>query len=271
MITQQLRYNLGVLLTLGLLSGISYGTPSCENSNHEQMPQTRTFISAVSLSSGSGNVVVPVGANYVTISAVGAGGGGGGATSGGTAAAGGGAGAAIVGLLLPVTAGSSIPYSVGVGGNGGGSGWGNETGSTGTATIIGEIVLNGGFGGTTGQNAVGGSGGSVTISGTVVVAGATGVSGAGVAGKFSNYSFLAFGGASGGGVQWSNPFPGGATLIYKGGADAPNYSAGGGASAFAAGANAQQAGIKGSGGGGGGNRVLGGNGGNGFILLEFYS
>ena len=98
----------------------------------------------------SGNFTVPAGVTSITVGVTGAGGGG----AGGAymyAGGGGGSGSSVSGVVIPVTPGQVIPFTIGTGGAAGTAGSASVVagnGGNGSATYFGSYVTaNGGFGG----------------------------------------------------------------------------------------------------------------------------
>lgn len=187
---------------------------------------------------GTTSQVVPIWARRMRAEAWGAGGGGGGCTSG--AARGGGGGEYRLGEF-PVTPGASISCTVGAGGAGGTNS--PTGGASGAATSIGALMT-----------AMGGGGGAGAGGGVATAGGAGGTGGSGgqyaVNGAGSELSYLV-------NASYSNS-PGGGCF-------------GGGYGAFVIAANGNDGWATSIGGSGGANgAALGGLGGSGRIILEFF-
>lgn len=201
-------------------------------------------------SPGNYSLVVPANFTKATVTAVG--GGGGGWTNAGFAAPGGGGGGSIVDFPISVTTGQTINITVGQGG---------ASNNDGTDTIInvGTLVITCGKGFTSTDSILGGNGGSVNYTFGSTTGGLGGAFQ--VVGDNGNMNFFVYSGAGGGGTRAN----GGNVLLFSGGLADSNY-AGGGATAFANGADFTQNGSLGSGGG-----ANGGSGGNGFVKIIFYN
>lgn len=200
---------------------------------------------------GNYNIVVPSGATNCTISAVG--GGGGSCFNAGFASPGGGAGGAIINYPSSVSPGQTINVTVGQGG---------AVNADGTDTIIvlGTHTITCGKGLTSTNQTNGGNGGSVTLwTGNTIIGGLGGNFQA--VGNNGNISYFVYTGSGGGGIRAN----GGNNILFIGGLADANYG-GGGASAFANGANNHANGSLGSGGG-----ADNGIGGNGFVQINFFS
>lgn len=224
-----------------------------------------------SYTSGSGNFTVPANVNYLKVVAAGGGGGGGGGAGKNNFGGGsGGSGAIEREVMIAVTPGDVIAYSVGAGGLPGAAGALNAAGGNGGAggnTTFGSYTFYGGAQGIGGSGGTGGTATTIQLSKGLLytLSGAGGGSGAnGAAGEDS---FRASGGTGGDGSGGGNASGGG----------------GGGASAKAAGGNGGDKGVAGSngssasgGGGGGGGQTggsdsggAGGTGGNGYIDIYY--
>ena len=200
---------------------------------------------------GNYNVVVPANATNCTISAVG--GGGGGCYNAGFASPGAGLGGAIINYPTSVSPGQTINITVGQGGA-------VNTDGTDTIIVLGTQTITCGKGLTSTNQTNGGNGGSVTLWSGNTIAG--GVGGAFQAvGANGNISYFVYTGSGGGGTRAN----GGNNILFTGGIADANYG-GGGASAFANGANNHSNGTLGSGG-----AADNGIGGNGYVHINFYS
>ena len=250
------------------------------------------------LSSGSGTLTVPQGANAMHIQAAVGGGGGavggadydkaGGESSGG----GGGSGAYISDKVFSVTEGETITYAVGSVGSGAGKGFNVTASGGGTSSISGSTTgsifsltggggssgINGGVQGPLRSNSPG-SGGSATISGTAITSGTFRDSD----GITKNVTSLnsgpkgVFNDSGDGDTGSNNGNCGGDNCRIGGSTGAPSYAGtiagGSGGSSSGAGTNGG-AGTRGSGGGGGAAQVnsgstVGADGGSGEILYRF--
>lgn len=187
----------------------------------------------------NGTFIVPANVTSIYVTACGAGGGGSGASgSGAYSGAGGGSGESIIEHKFTVTPGSSISITTGIHGNGGAV---NNSGTDGTATIIGSLAtLNGGKG-------------ASTNNGGAAVTGAWGGSSAGQGGCVPAATT----------TNWVIPGGNGASSIFG------LYGSGGINNSSVNGADGQ----KGSGGGGGaesqaGAHGIGGDGGDGFVIIK---
>jgi hypothetical protein len=231
------------------------------------------------LTSGSGNWSVPVGVSLVRVTLIAGGGGGGASSSAASAGGGGGSGEYAIDLMVGVTAGGTVAYSVGAGGIAGTAG---GTGGTGGNTTFGPMAVLGGLGGLGGGGTrVGGRGGGST--------GGIGGANASTAGSLGTAGGAVFWGGSGGGA-------GGNTTTTSGSAGGPAGGrvggtagtagglqaggGGGGSTPWAEGATGGLGGAAGSSGtvntgngaGGGGGHASGqdgGTGGSGYILISY--
>jgi hypothetical protein len=218
-------------------------------------------ISAVALSgnvistytqSTPGNYSPVVPANAKSAHLFGVGGGGGGCLNIGFASPGGGAGGSLVDYPISVIPGQTINITVGAGG---------AVNADGTDTVfsIGSQTITCGKGFTSTDQSHGGNGGSVNLGFTTIAGGAGGAFQA--VGANGIVSYFVYSGAGGGGTRAN----GGNNLLFTGGVADANYG-GGGASAFANGADNHTNGTLGSGGG-----ADSGAGGDGYISIIFYS
>ncbi len=182
----------------------------------------------------TGSWTVPVSVTSVTVQIWGAGGGGGGSNVNKSGGSGGGSGAYVT-RVIPVTAGTNFPFTLGTGGAGGAAAAGTGgAGGNSTITIGGfTLTANGGTGGAGNEGAIG-SGGTAT-GGTTNTNGNPGISGT----------------TSG-------------TNGAKGG-DAPNGGTGGAEGNNSAGGNGNTPGA----GGGGGEEAAGGSGARGEIRFTY--
>ena len=217
-------------LTVGSSGALnSYKNTLDDGSGNMKVAGTVTSANKTVYTSGSGTYTVPANCSTIRIALMGGGGGGGVGTTGGVPGAGGG-GAGYLIAMLNTSAGATFSYSVGTGGAGGTSG-GN--GASGGNTTFGIFTANGGGGGTS-NTTHGGSGGAVSTEG-ISVAGQTGLASSTASGGNGGYSAVATGGAGG---------------TSGAGSSGSNGSGGGGGLA------------------GGSVDYDGGNGGNGFIIVE---
>lgn len=220
--------------------------------------------------------VVPSKATIAYISCVG-GGGGGSSGSGNSGFHGGGAGGSVIKYPVSVVENQAIRGTVGAGGSGGQVG---TLGMCGTDTVvtIGTLTITA-KAGLSPTETSGGDGGTVIFAqGMFSPAIAKGGTISSPSGSNGNVGFFAFSGA-GGGFRGGN---GGNILAFNGGkSQGPDTAGGGGASAFADGGYIAVRGCvtasKGSGGGGaiqtGPVSISGvaGNGGNGYVRIDYYS
>lgn len=202
----------------------------------------RSLIGGIETFTKDGTFTVPEGVTKIKITAVGAGGGGGRAI---TPVAGGGGGGACIVAVYTVTPGETISVTVGMSGKGA-STISNPTGETGGATVVGSLVTApGGTGGSSGGIAGekggtgGGDGATVDASGGEEKGGdgAFGSGGASYLGYTSNKSNLGGGGGS------------------YGDGGTPNADGSGGDGLY--------------GGGGSGGEAVGGDGGDGLVIIEW--
>ncbi len=234
------------------------------------------------IESGSGTWTVPPGVSSVKVTLIGAGGGGGGSAKLGnnnvSEGGGGGGGACTQYTISGLSSGTSISYSVGSGGAGG-TGWAGSgsytkatAGSAGGATSFGSHYVNGGKGGVAGSqssaasvNGNGGSGGLGGSSPLTIYAGGAGGKGGNDGSGYGAGASVSNAGGGGGGL--------GDSTIY-------NYATKSGhnpytnSSANASAAEGGKVGHYGTGGGGdsgfdGSLYGVGGQGGNGLIILEY--
>ena len=211
---------------------------------------------------GTTSWTVPEGVTRIRVKCWGAGGGagGGGYVGIGTpASGGGGGGGAYATAIIPVTAGTSFPVSVGAGGTGGNS-YSNNLGDAGGASALGSLLsCAGGGGGLSANHHVGsfagGAGGACT-------AGASGICLSGASGG------MGFQGVMVGGAGGTSPMGG------EGGRGASYVQLGSGRYSSLAGEPAQVGFFPGGGGGGAfaatlSGREQGAAGANGLILIEY--
>ncbi|AZL89511.1 collagenous domain-containing protein [Megavirus baoshan] len=238
-------------------------------------PNSSFINSFLQYSSGAFSSIAPPNSTIAYITAVG--GGGGGLSGTNTIGLhGGGGGGAIVKYTVSVSNGQIIHGEIGSGGKGGTISTLPTKGSD-TVINIGTLVLVAG-GGLMASETSGGNGGNV-YSPMGTVSGGAGGTDKSVLGKNGNINFSFFAGG-GGGFSGGN---GGNILAFTGGLGIGLAGGGGGASAFANGGNGVNSsypatnGCLGSGGGGASqtstNSVspLAGNGGNGFIRIDYHT
>lgn len=214
------------------------------------IPSSNLISTVTHTTPGAYNIVVPASATLAKLTGVG--GGGGSCLHIGFASPGGGAAGSIFDYPVSVLAGQTIAVTVGSGG---------AVNADGTDTVfsIGSQTITCGKGLTSTDQLHGGNGGSVNLSFTTIAGGAGGAFQA--QGANGNSSYFVCSGAGAGGTRAN----GGNVILFTGGIADANYG-GGGASAFANGANNHTSGTKGSGGG-----ADNGTGGDGFITISFYS
>lgn len=232
--------------------------------------------------SGSGSWTVPSGVKTVKVTMIGAGGGGGGSAKLGSKQVnegGGGGGGACTQFTMSVTPGQSISYSIGSGGLGGngakgtGSSIAGTNGKDGDKTTFGSYYVNGGKGGIRGYTTVnggvdgdGGAGGSGGSSPSTIFSGGAGGAGGKDGSGYGHGGSVLNAGGGGGGI--------GDSTIYNYATNA-GYSPHTDSSANASAQEGGKPGYYGTGGGGdsgfdGSNYGVGGKGGNGLIILEYY-
>ncbi len=212
---------------------------------------------------GSSNWIVPDGVTSVKVEAWGGGGGGGGTNSAPSYQGGGGGGGAYARVdALVVTAGNSIPYTVGAKGTGGNQTTGGNGGSTSFNTN--SVIAY--FGGGGGNSLTGTGGASGTIAGStgdVKFSGGGGHAGGACCNGYGG------GGGSSGGSNANGNWGGTGSLSYKEG-NAVTDGGPGGTGASSNGNGSAPTSTPGGGGGGGkGNSVNGGNGEAGQLKLTY--
>lgn len=203
----------------------------------------------------NGTFNVPAGVTTVYITGTGGGGGGNGGASGHGASGGGGAGAnSVIKRMITVTPEDEIIVTLGTGGTGGtnrAAGGGNG----GNTTFGGLLTISGGAGAIA-NTSTGGTGQTNAISGASATSNIGGVGGGAVAGGSGgngNTTDSPSGGGGGGG---------GGSLFGLGGTGGTNSVSGGG--------NGLGFGAGGGGAGSSGAQYDGGNGSNGFLLVEWF-
>lgn len=202
---------------------------------HEVLPHS----SIVFLSSGT--FTAPSGVNIVFITEIGGGGGGGSNNSANNGGGGGGGGGSFTNIPYAVTPGNTYTVTVGAGG----LGTSNNDGASGSASLFDALSVSGGLGGKDSTNGRAG-GSSVNVSSGI-----------------SQSIFGSNAGANGTSAGGNGGTGGGSTFGMGGTAGVANTSAGGSAS------------TNGGGGGGGGGAsgvgtlYNGGNGGSGFVLVQY--
>lgn len=163
------------------------------------------------LTATSGSFTVPADVYVLEVELWGAGGGSGGVGSTGNGTASGGGGGGYVRMVIPVTPGQVIAYTVGTGGAGGGLG---SIGSGGGATSFGAFCsATGGAGGSANSIGNGGAGGTGT-GGTINLSGGGGGGGmpsstVGLGGTGGSAPFGGAGGNGAAGVGGGGNIPGG--------------------------------------------------------------
>ncbi len=236
---------------------------------------------------GATTFSVPTGVTLVYVTMVGGGGGGSTTILAGTGGGGGGAGEHCVNFPVKVTSGATINLTVGAKGTGGAAGNGAaQVGTAGTDSSFnsGQIVAKGGLGGaTTGTSGAGGG----PVGGTASAASSPGTPGK-LGGVESAVHFGGSSGAGGGAATNQNGGLGGGAGGYVGGTGgltAGSQAGGGGGGSTpwgiggiggaggAIGLAPASASSYGAGGGGGGGKVTttigGGNGNDGYVLVQW--
>lgn len=233
-----------------ILNQLTNGLLQVDNSGNVTTVANSNLGFVIHTTPGSYNITVPANATLAKLTGVG--GGGGSCLHIGFASPGGGAAGSVFDYPVSVLAGQTIAITVGAGGA-------VNTDGTDTVFNIGTQTITCGKGLTSTDQLHGGNGGSVNLGFTTISGGAGGAFQ--VQGSNGNSSYFVCSGAGGGGTRAN----GGNALLFTGGAADANYG-GGGASAFANGANNHANGSKGSGGG-----ADSGTGGDGFATIIFYS
>uniref|UniRef100_A0A6G6AAT9 Collagen repeat-containing protein n=1 Tax=Borely moumouvirus TaxID=2712067 RepID=A0A6G6AAT9_9VIRU len=252
------------------------GDKGLKGDKGEILSENNSYINSfIQYSPGNFSSIVPSGATVAYISAVG-GGAGGSMSSTTINSYGGGGGGGVIKYPVSVSSGQIINGVIGTGGNGGTIKLPPIKGSD-TVINIGTLSLIIG-GGNIATSSNGGDGGSVYTPMVAVIGGQGGTENSPI-GKNGTINFFFYGGA-GGGYPGNN---GGDILGFIGGQsiNCSESAGGGGASAFANGGSPNSHfniininGTLGSGGAGAiGNNTLksAGNGGNGFIRIDYYT